>query len=121
MEIKFCDALFAERRAANLPPFSYQVLLRSNAKSLAKALGLLTAVKAIVRKSVTSVAKLELSGPVPAPMEKRIGVFHAQLLLQAQKRGLLQEICHNLISSIDRLPQAKGVYWSIDVDPIEMY
>ena len=62
----------------------------------------------------------EYWGPVPAPMEKKAGVFRAHLLLKSGQRPALQRFLTEWLVLITALPEAKKVRWSIDVDPQEM-
>ena len=56
---------------------------------------------------------MQLLGPIPAPMEKRAGRYRAQLLFQAKQRKYLQQLLKALTT--------RGVRWSLDVDPQEMF
>ena len=63
---------------------------------------------------------LELSGPVPAPMERRAGRSRAQLLLECPSRMRLHRFLTNWLSRVEGLKAARRVRWSLDVDPQEM-
>lgn len=114
---KFSTALLDERKAARLPPFNRQILLRAQAKSLTKALNLLTTLKTWLKKHHS----VEVLGPVPAPMEKKLGIYHAQLLLQSSVRSVLHSAADQVVAMLDSLPRAKDVRCLIDVDPIDLY
>ncbi|HET8881217.1 MAG TPA: hypothetical protein VFM56_03500 [Solimonas sp.] len=52
-------------------------------------------------------------------MERRAGFVRAQLLIQAAQRSALQRA---LAATVPRLAElARGVRWSIDVDPADLF
>jgi primosomal protein N' (replication factor Y) len=57
---------------------------------------------------------------LPAPLEKRGGRYRFQLSLNAGNRTALQQLLTPLALVLETLPEARGVRWSIDVDPQEM-
>jgi primosomal protein N' (replication factor Y) len=115
----FAEAALAERREAQLPPFSYQALLRVEAQDAAAPPVFLQAALTAARELLPP--QLELLGPVPAPMEKRAGRTRYQLLLQAPTREPLQRLLATWVGRLAELPEARRVRWSLDVDPQEMY
>jgi primosomal protein N' (replication factor Y) len=66
-------------------------------------------------------AGVEVLGPLPAPMARRAGHFRAQLLVQSERRAELHRLLDDLLTGIERLPSARRVRWSVDVDPAELY
>ncbi|MGK0297064.1 MAG: primosomal protein N' (replication factor Y), partial [Gammaproteobacteria bacterium] len=76
----FASLQMQERKITNLPPYSYQALLRADShesnypmvflESASKSLRLIT-------------KKLDVYGPFPAPIEKRAGRYRFQLLVQS--------------------------------------
>jgi len=114
----FAETALAERRAASLPPFSHQALLRAEAPAPQQALHWLAGAAQLA--AAIRPPGLALWGPVPAPMERRAGRFRAQLLVQSDQRPVLQTF---LASWVPRLRSLKGeaaLRWSLDVDPQEM-
>lgn len=114
----FATAALAERKAALLPPFAHQALLRAEAATAEQATAFLKTVLALAEPLAEAV---ELLGPVPAPMERRAGRYRAQLLVQAEQRQPLHRF---LDLWVPRLWAQRGAYrvrWSLDVDPIELY
>ncbi len=115
----FSNILLTERKMTNLPPYSYQVLIRAEAVLLEKAIAFLSFVKK--EALLKSIPKLSILGPVTAPMERRLGKHRAQLLLQSPKRSALQQLLQKLVPKIEANSIANTVKWSLDVDPIDMY
>jgi len=66
-------------------------------------------------------ADVEVLGPATAPMERRAGLFRAQLLLHAPTHSPLQRLLARWLPVVEELPEARKVRWSIDVDPLELF
>ena len=113
----FATAALAERKAARLPPFAHQVLIRAEASSAELPRTFLERLAALAGSRGTG---LEVWGPVPAPMERRGGRFRAHLLLQAPDRRLLQACLDRLVPEIAAMENAGRVRWSLDVDPVDL-
>lgn len=114
----FLELLLQERKQTKLPPFSYQVLIRGEAKNPQTANNFLTEIKQLI---IGQNQTANCLGPIPAPMEKRQGFYRAQLLLQADNRKILQSILQIITPKIEALKLARSTRWSIDVDPLDMY
>ncbi len=115
----FAKEALLERQLANLPPYSYQVLLRAESTQADDPVRFLSLASEAGRR-ITANEALEFWGPVPAPMERRAGKIRAHLLVQSNDRGLLQRWIGSWVAQLTALPSAKKVRWSLDVDPQEM-
>ena len=113
----FAEAALPERQAIGLPPYGYLALLRAEANYPETALNFLT--EAMSRGQVLVDAP-EFWGPIPAPMEKKAGIFRAHLLVKHAQRGALQRFLSTWLGMVEELPDAKKVRWAIDVDPQEL-
>ncbi|MCB1760805.1 MAG: primosomal protein N' [Gammaproteobacteria bacterium] len=116
---EFARAGLLERRAVQLPPYSFQALLRAEAHRAEAAIGFLD--DATAAATAVGCDAVTLWGPVPAPMERRAGRYRYQLLLQAAQRRTLQDLLAQWVPVLARLTSARRVRWSIDVDPQEQY
>lgn len=114
----FAEQLLQERKLANLPPFSYQILFRAETKQESQAIDFLSYVKTM---AAAQNSDCKLLGPVPAPMEKRQGAYRAQLLLQHDSRAKLNKLSSYLVAKIEANPLAKKIRWSIDVEPEDLF
>ena len=115
----FAHAALQERHAARLPPFTSLALLRAEATDEKLPLRFLEAVREQVETA--NIGKIEVWGPVPAAMERRAGRFRAQLLLQSDSRGNLQQLLSTLVRQLEQNKLARQVRWSVDVDPADTY
>ena len=111
--------LLEERRLGQLPPFAALALLRAEAVARAAPVAFLEA--AAQQAASLGRSEVQILGPVPAPMERRAGRYRAQLLFQCPQRGPLHHLLAALIPTLGRLPLARKVRWSLDVDPQEMF
>ena len=113
----FAAAALEERRAAHLPPFSHQALVRAEAHTAELPRAFLTNLGERLRAVSEGV---EIWGPAPAPMERRGGRYRAHLLLQADRRSQLQPCLERLVDAAPTIAGAKRVRWSLDVDPVDL-
>ncbi len=114
----FATACLKERRAAGLPPFSHQGLVRCDALVSQDAEAFLTQLRDRIAPHPSSVMVL---GPVPAPMARRGNRFRWQLLLQAPQRGQLHALLDVIIASAETIPSRHRVRWSLDIDPVDLF
>jgi primosomal protein N' (replication factor Y) len=115
----FAEAALAERQAAGLPPSTRIALLRAEAADAQRPIDFLE--DARQRISDSGISGVETWGPVPATMERRAGRYRAQLLLQAEQHGRLQQLLGLLVRQLEGQKATRRVRWSIDVDPADTY
>jgi primosomal protein N' (replication factor Y) (superfamily II helicase) len=114
---EFTRVLLHEREQTNLPPYSYLALLRSESHQHSEAREFLHKAAALLKDQGRH---LEIYGPIPAPMEKRAGKSRMQLLVLSNKRSTLRQALQSWSALIEKLPAAKKVRWSLDIDPQDM-
>ena len=113
----FAKAALAERQQAGLPPFSYQALIRVQAKDPEAPQKFLTSLTQLLPHQEL----VQILGPVPAPMPRRAGYSRYQLLLQSNQRAALHHFLDELIPAITALKPGKKLRWSLDIDPVDLY
>ncbi|MEJ2426484.1 MAG: primosomal protein N' [Candidatus Thiodiazotropha sp.] len=116
----FAAVALEERRQAQLPPFTHQVLIRAEANDPRYPEDFLHQVLAS-GASPQETSGIEFWGPVPAPMERRAGKTRAHLLVQSTQRSQLQRWLKGLAERVEQIPMSRRVRWSVDVDPQEMF
>lgn len=112
----FANHLLKERNQSQLPPYTYHAIIRAQAYDKSKVNTFLSQLKSSLLHH-----KQTLLGPIPAPMEKRLGRFRAQLLIQSDNRRQLQTLLKEARQNILSLPSKNTVKYSLDVDPIDLY
>ena len=115
---KFAKSILQERKQAELPPFSYHALLRAEANDMQSAIKFLKDAKSSL--SAIDNKKVNLFGPLPAPIEKKAGRYRFQLLIQAKKRKNLGDVLHPWVPKVQKLTNARKVRWSLDIDPQDL-
>ncbi len=114
----FARSALAERQTAQLPPFSYQALFRVLAMDKQTPIKFLQQIADLLKSGGNTTQVL---GPVPAPMEKRAGRYHYQLLIQTSIRPELHDLLDSLMPVIETMKLSKKVRWSLDIDPVDLY
>ena len=109
------------RHAGYLPPFSHHALIRAEANRQGLAESFLISLRELAQQQQLLPQGVQCIGPFPAVMEKRAGLFRAQMLLQSPHRPALQHALPLLTGLMQAHPEARRVRWSIDVDPIDSY
>jgi primosomal protein N' (replication factor Y) len=112
----FASVALEERRQIGLPPYGHLALLRAEANAPELALQFL---QEAVTQGQTLGHEPEFWGPIPAPMEKKAGVFRAHLLLKSGNRPALHHFLDGWLPLLPNLPTAKRIRWTLDVDPQE--
>ena len=116
----FAEQLLAERRVAEMPPFSYMALLRAEANNGAEVMEFLQQARHCAEALVPPSGQCRYLGPLPAPMEKRSGRYRYQLSLTFERRPQLQNLLSQWCQLLTDLPGGKKIRWSLDVDPQDM-
>lgn len=110
----FADGQLAERRAANMPPFTHQALLTAEARSMDAALAFLRE----AREDAPASEDVRVFDPVPMALQRLADVERAQLLLEADRRAPLQAFLRAWLAGLRA--RRSRVRWQIEVDPQEI-
>lgn len=113
----FSESALHERKATQLPPFTFAAMIRTESVQLGNNFQFLNDLKNILNRHNNGV---ELLGPAPSPMERKAGKFRTQLLLLCTTRNPLHTMLRASLPEIEKLKSAKKVRWSLDIDPLEM-
>jgi primosomal protein N' (replication factor Y) len=119
----FAASQLQEREQAGLPPFSFQALVRSDARTQEAAQGFLQAVSA----AGTGLAEqfgVTLYPAVPLTIQRVANVERAQMLMESASRAALQKFLaawQDILLATRASPVGKGVIrWAVDVDPLSI-
>ena len=123
----FAASQLKERQQAAMPPFSFQALVRAEARSQEAAQGFLNlACQAAAGQSdlAALLAQLTLYPAVPMSMARIANIERAQMLVESPSRAALQRflsVWQAVLHSTRAHPVCKGVIrWAIDVDPLNI-
>jgi primosomal protein N' (replication factor Y) len=116
----FAAQQLKDRAQAQLPPFSYQALLRAEARTQVAALAFLQAAHALA--AALAGEAITVFPPVPMSMHRVADVERAQMLLESTSRSALQGFLSAWLPQLRELrsfPQCKGlIRFAVDVDPL---
>jgi primosomal protein N' (replication factor Y) (superfamily II helicase) len=110
----FADGQLAERRSANMPPYTYQALLTAEARAMDAALGFLRE----ARDEAPAGRDVRVFDPVPMALQRLAGVERAQLLVEADRRGPLQSFLRAWLEGLRA--RRSRIRWHVEVDPQEI-
>ena len=121
----FAARQLEEREQAAMPPFSFQALVRAEARTQEVAQGFLAAASA---GAATLPDLGQLSGlitlypPVPMSIQRVANVERSQMLIESPSRTALQNFLSNWQSVLHATRQGSDgrglIRWAIDVDPL---
>jgi primosomal protein N' (replication factor Y) len=121
----FAEAQLKERAQAAMPPFSFQALVRAEARTQEVAQGFLMAASAAVASMPdgdTLSHNIDLYPAVPMSMQRVANVERAQMLIESPSRVALQRFLaawQTVLHATKRQPESQGlIRWAIDVDPL---
>jgi primosomal protein N' (replication factor Y) len=125
----FAEIQLQERQQAGMPPFSFQALVRAEARTQEAAQAFLVAASAAARSEMAAwegwteiLQAVFLYSAVPMGMQRVANVERAQMLVESANRGALQKFLaawQPILHSSRKLPACKGlIRWAIDVDPV---
>ncbi len=112
-------AMLNIRKLAGQPPFGQLLILRTDCQDASCGEQFLRDLRSNSQSQLPP--GVALIGPLPAPMQRRAGRFRSQLLVHTTQRGLSHLAARTLVMEAQRLPARKGLNWSLDVDPQDMF
>ena len=118
----FAASQLAERESAGMPPFSFQALLRADARTPEAALAFLDAA-ALQAQALPGAQEVLIYPPVPAPIHRIADVERAQMLVEASGRVTLHRLLAQWLPALQGLssePATRVLRWALDVDPISI-
>jgi primosomal protein N' (replication factor Y) (superfamily II helicase) len=112
-------ALLQQRDERGLPPVGRLAILRTDCTDAAQGERFLRQLRESVSSQLPS--NVQLIGPLPAPMQRRAGRFRSQLLVHSADRQQLQQTAAILVQLAQGQKSARGLNWSVDIDPQDMF
>lgn len=119
----FAAQQLEERAQALMPPFSFQALVRAEARSQEVAQGFLnSAIQAACAEGLNQAGLVQLYPAVPMTIQRIANIERAQMVVESTSRGALQRFLadwQNQLHATRLLPDYKSlIRWAIDVDPL---
>ncbi|NBT56186.1 MAG: primosomal protein N', partial [Betaproteobacteria bacterium] len=123
----FAEQQLRERAQAAMPPFSFQALVRAEARTQEVALGFLSAASAAASalpQAEQWLARVTLYPPVPMSIQRVADVERAQMLVESSSRANLQSflaLWHTALHATRVQAAGRGlIRWAVDVDPLSI-
>ncbi len=123
----FAEQQLRERAQAAMPPFSFQALVRAEARTQEVALGFLSAASAAASalpQAEQWLARVTLYPPVPMSIQRVADVERAQMLVESSSRATLQSflaLWHIALHATRGQAAGRGlIRWAVDVDPLSI-
>jgi primosomal protein N' (replication factor Y) len=117
----FAEQQLIEREQAGLPPFSFQALVRADARTQEVAQGFLNDASAQGSAAAQALG-VTLYPAVPMTIQRVANVERAQMLIESPSRAALQRFLadwHDTLHATRLAPENKGlIRWAVDVDPL---
>ncbi|OHC61983.1 MAG: primosomal protein N' [Rhodocyclales bacterium GWA2_65_19] len=114
--VRFARAQLDERRIAGFPPFSFQAMLRAEARTMEQSLAFLAAARSTAEALA---AGITLYDPVPMRLQRLMTLERGQLLVESLSRPALQAFLAKWMEQLYVLKMPGGLRWHLDVDPLE--
>ncbi len=121
----FAEGQLKERAQAGMPPFSFQALVRSEARTQEVAQGFLLAASAgavALLEAQQLTEHITLYPAVPMSVQRVADVERAQMLIESPSRTALQRFLaawQDTLQATRHQPAGRGlIRWAIDVDPM---
>ncbi|MDR0702427.1 MAG: primosomal protein N' [Azoarcus sp.] len=106
------------RRAAGFPPFAHQAMLKANAPKLSAAVDFLCRAREIATAIISP--EIRLFDPVPMRLVRLAQRERAQLLIEADRRSVLQDFLARWLEQLRTVKPSRELRWQVDVDPLEV-
>ena len=117
----FAQAQLKEREQAMMPPFSFQALIRAEAREQTIAQGFLNAASQNAQ-DLPEAPYVTLYPCVPMSIQRVANIERAQMLIESPSRAHLQRFLaawHAVLHATRSQPEGKGlIRWAVDVDPL---
>ncbi len=117
----FAAQQLKEREQAGLPPYSFQALVRAEARTQETAQAFLNAASTFGTEAAASL-NVTLYPAVPMSVQRVANVERAQMLIESPSRAALQRFLagwHEVLHEVRQGPEGKGlIRWAVDVDPL---
>ncbi len=113
----FAAQQLKEREEAGMPPFSFQALVRAEARTQEAAQAFLNAASAVAQ-DVPAYEHVTLYPAVPMSVQRVADVERAQMLVESGSRAALQHFLAHWHDVLHATKEKGVIRWAVDVDPL---
>ena len=115
----FAQQQLDERSIAGMPPFSYQALIRAEAREQQAAQDFLNAVRTAAAQ-LPEAAQVQCYPAVPMVPQRVANRERAHMLVESSSRAALQRLLPQLGVLLHQLRAKAVLRWAVDVDPLSV-
>jgi len=115
----FAGQELKDRQRLAWPPFSHQVIIRTESQDEKEAFNVLLQVRQLAEQQATN--EINIIGPYAAIIVKKAGQHRYLLSLKSAHRVPLHQLVDELTHWLEKNTQSHKVRFAIDVDPLETY
>jgi len=109
--------LDVERRDAGMPPYSFLAVVRFSSPDPMECERF-----GVAARSAAAVPQgVRLAGPMPAGRARVGGRWQHYFIAESKNRGALHTFLSNWTGNLGVIRKKRGLRWSVDVDPYEMF
>ena len=119
----FANASLEERKITHLPPFSHQVLISAQAKTVNQAMQFLLEARQLLASQPQLAgfqAAINMYDPVPLRIVRVAHVERAQLLVESASRPVLQAFLGHWLPLVQEIGKRHRIRYFTEVDPLEI-
>jgi len=115
----FAEQQLKEREQATLPPFSFQALVRAEARSQEAAQGFLNAARD-AGAALADALLVDVYPAVPMTIQRVANIERAQMLIECTSRKALQQFLAHWQADLHAMRHVhrQVMRWAVDVDPL---
>ena len=114
----FANSQLVARQQAGFPPYTYQAMLRAEARKMKDVLSFLE--KSCAWDKAHHYSEIRFYDPVPMRLTRRVNMERAQLLVESDSRRQLQEFLGKWVVFLTSLKKPGQLSWHLEVDPVEL-
>ena len=105
-----------QRDEFGFPPASFMAIIRARSRDEKTVDSFFETILA----NTTENSTVNIMGPIPAPMYKKMGQYNMQLILNGNDRKSLHNTLKQIVSFLRNNKICNNVIWSLDLDPINL-
>lgn len=105
-----------QREAIGFPPASFMAIIRARCRNERS----LDAFFEHILTNVTENPTVNIMGPIPAPIYKKMDHYQMQLIFNGNDRKSLHQSLHQITTLLQKNKITNGIIWSLDLDPINL-
>ncbi len=113
------ESILQERKMVGFPPYARVVTFLVDAIELELAMQKLLQLREILTE-LNQPGLIDVIGPIPALMTRRIGRYRAQLSIKSDNFQAIRRILHQLMPKIQKIRNTRKSRLSIEVDPLDL-